>query len=39
VSLKLFKNKGFIKTGTKQQWIISEKTWIDESMFQLIFES
>ncbi len=39
VSLKLFKKKGFIKTGTKKQWIINDNSWIDESMFQLIFES
>ena len=38
VSLKLFKKKGFIHTGTKKQWIINDNAWIDESMFQLIFE-
>ncbi len=38
VSLKLFKKKGFIHTGTKKQWIINDNAWIDESMLQLIFE-
>lgn len=36
-SIKLFSNKGFVKTGEKKQWIINENQFVDELFFQLIF--
>lgn len=35
-SLELFKNKGFILTGTKKEWIKTPKGYIDEFSLQLI---
>ena len=35
-SLKLFKNNGFQVTGTKKDWIRTEKGWKDELLLQLI---
>jgi diamine N-acetyltransferase len=37
-SLELFKKNGFIQTGIKKDWILTDKGYIDEYMFQLINE-
>ena len=36
-SIQLFEQAGFIKSGTKKDWIREEDKWLDESMYQLIF--
>ena len=36
VSLKLFRNHGFIKCGIKREWRFKAGKWTDEIMFQLI---
>jgi len=37
ISLRLFLNKGFIITGTRNDWNLRGKTWIGEDFLQLIF--
>jgi diamine N-acetyltransferase len=37
-SLELFKKHGFIQTGIKKDWILTEKGYLDEFIFQLINE-
>jgi len=37
-SVRLFENAGFIKSGTKKEWIRTEDNWLDEIMFQRIFK-
>lgn len=37
-SVQLFKNCGFVKTGTKKNWVKTQTTWKDESFYQKIFE-
>lgn len=36
-SVQLFEKAGFVKTGTKKDWIRIEDRWLDEGIFQLIF--
>ena len=37
-SLELFKKHGFIQTGIKKDWILTDEGYIDEYVFQLINE-
>ncbi len=38
-SIRLFMGKGFQKCGIKKHWLIdNEKNWINEEMYQLVFE-
>ena len=37
-SLELFKKHGFIQTGIKKDWILTDKGYLDEYIFQLIKE-
>jgi diamine N-acetyltransferase len=39
VSINLFKKKGFVRTGTKNDWRLIDNEWENEHFFQLIFES
>ncbi len=37
ISIYLFENNGFIKTGIKKEWCLSVEGWKDEFLYQLIF--
>ena len=37
-SFRLFTQKGFVHTGTRKAWRLSEKTWKDELFLQRIFD-
>lgn len=37
-SLELFKKHGFMQTGIKKDWILTDKGYLDEYMFQLVNE-
>ena len=37
ISINLFKKKGFVKTGTKNDWRLIDNEWENEHFFQLIF--
>jgi len=39
ISLKLFKNKGFVVSGEKLQWNRRNNEWVDELFLQLINEA
>ena len=39
ISLKLFKNKGFVVSGEKLQWNMRNNEWVDELFLQLINEA
>ncbi|MFV0522867.1 MAG: GNAT family N-acetyltransferase [Mangrovibacterium sp.] len=37
-SLKLFEQCGFKKAGTKKEWLRTSEGWIDEILYQIIFD-
>lgn len=36
-SKTLFLKKGFVHTGTKKQWNLRGRRWVDEDLYQLVF--
>lgn len=38
-SISLFSKAGFIRCGIRKDWRFSDNKWIDEVMFQLLFDS
>ena len=37
-SIQLFTGKGFLEAGVKKEWILINNSYVDELLFQLIFE-
>jgi diamine N-acetyltransferase len=38
-SIRLFEKLGFIKSGTRREWLITQNGWKDEYVYQLLLDS